>query len=147
MADSKGLPVHFYTTLPPPRTVPFSPFAHTRGGLAPKGTGEKFFVVETSSFGPGTWSHLHDATLRHEFGLDASGIRLWCMLQASEFGDRWLGDISAVRQHLRNVRAEKPQLWLHMSHAPLSSTVPNVPRMWARQFLMLTLGAYTWEPP
>ena len=96
---------------------------------------------------PVSLPHSYDSVLRHEFGLDSSGFRLWCMFQSPAEGTHWLGDQSAVRQHLLSAQSSKPPLWPRISHR-VTPQGPRVPPMWARRFVILKLGCVcVWSHP
>ena len=67
---------------------------------------------------PACLPHGHDKILRHEFGLDAAGVRLWSFSQAASKGERWFSDCSAVRDSLVTAHKEKDALWSRFSHPP-----------------------------
>ena len=91
--------------------------------------------------------HGHDRVLHHEFGLDAAGVRLWCINQASGKGERWLRDGSAVKTTLVTAHTEKGELWWRYSHTPHTNNV-SVPPMWARRYVIQTLGTTcVWHHP
>ena len=85
--------------------------------------------------------------LRHEYGLDASGVRLWCVLHASSKGERWLSDCESVKQSLITAARTKLEFWSQVSHIVFRNS-PRTPPMWARRFVILALDSVcVWYHP
>ena len=61
------------------------------------------------------------------------------MFQPWTLGERWFSDAAAVRRHLISVKNVKPALWSGVCHF-LAPPPPPLPRMWARGFVILTIG-------
>ena len=96
---------------------------------------------------PPSFLHSHDSMLHHEYGLDASCVRLWCVLHVFCVGERWLSNGEAVRESLITASRTKTELWSHVSHTVYSSS-PPVPPMCARHFVILELDTVcVWYHP
>ena len=96
---------------------------------------------------PALLPHSYDSMLRHEYGLDASGVRLWCVLHASSMGERWLSDPESVKQSLIAAARTKSDFWSQVSHTVFRNS-PLTPPMWARRFVILALDTVcVWHHP
>ena len=89
---------------------------------------------------PALLPHSHDSMLRHEYGLDASGVRLWYVLHASSKGERWLSDCESVKQSLITAARTKSEFRSQVSHTVFRNS-PVTPPMWAGRFVILALDS------
>ena len=96
---------------------------------------------------PALLPHSHNSMLRHEYGLDASGVRFWFVLHASSKSERCLSDCEAVKQSLITAARIKSELWSQVSHTVFRNSPPTSP-MWAHRFVILALDSIcVWYHP